>query len=74
MYNQFVWYDFQAKYTELQAKEELGRALLLNGEDMLARCRDEDAVALKENLSRLQTKMYDTRNKSERRKVREVYK
>ena len=46
------------------------RAILLNGEDMLARCREADAVALKDNLRKLNERMYDTRNKAERRKVR----
>jgi len=45
------------------------RALLLNGEDMLARCRERDTEQLREDLERLRTRMYDTRSKADRRKV-----
>ncbi len=37
------------------------KALLLNGEDIIARCRDGDAVQLRVNLNKLQDRMYETR-------------
>ena len=46
------------------------KAILLNGEDMLARCREGDTEQLREDLGRLRTRMYDTRSKADRRKVR----
>ena len=45
------------------------KAILLNGEDMLARCREADTQQLREDLGRLRTRMYDTRSKADRRKV-----
>ena len=46
------------------------QAILLNGEDMLARSREQDAVQLREDLKKLASKARDTRAKAERRKVR----
>ena len=46
------------------------QAILLNGEDMLARSREQDAVQLREDLKKLAAKARDTRAKAERRKVR----
>ena len=45
------------------------QAILLNGEDMLARCREQDAVQLREDLKKLRIRMKDTRGKAEKRKV-----
>ena len=42
---------------------------MLNGEDMLARCREGDAVQLKDNLEKLTQCMFETRHKVERKKV-----
>lgn len=50
-------------------KEEEVKAILLSGEDMVARCHENDAKQLTEGLNRLRARMYDTRNKAERRKV-----
>ena len=67
-------YDsFQAQYAELGRKEEEVKAILLNGEDMVARCRQEDTVLLRDNLQKLNTRRYDARQKAERRKVGAVY-
>ena len=52
----------------MERKEDEGNALLLNGEDMLARCGDGQARQLRNNLDKLKEKMYDTREKAERRR------
>ena len=52
----------------MERKEEAGNALLINGEDMLARCGDGQARALRKNLDKLKEKMYDTREKAERKR------
>ena len=52
----------------MERKEEEGNALLINGEDMLARCGDGQARQLRNNLDKLKEKMYDTREKAERRR------
>ncbi|ELT90303.1 hypothetical protein CAPTEDRAFT_205084 [Capitella teleta] len=62
-------YDtFMAQYHALEKCEEAVKTLLLNGEDMLARCREDDGRQLRENLRKLQTRCYDTRNKAEKRR------
>ena len=56
----------------MERKEGEVQALLLNGEDMLSRCREGDARQLRDNLRKLNEKMYDTREKAERKRVREL--
>ena len=46
------------------------QTILLNGEDMLARCREQDAVHLREDLKRLDRKAQEARARAERRKVK----
>ena len=53
----------------MEMKEEEVQALLLNGEDMLARCRGEEARQLRDNLEKLKEKAYDTREKADRKRV-----
>lgn len=66
---------FQEKFGMLHRREEEVQAILLNGEDMLARCREQDAVQLREDLKKLRQRLRDTKGKAERRKVndRKVY-
>ena len=52
----------------MEQKEEEGNALLINGEDMLARCGEGQARQLKNNLDKLKEKMFDTREKAERKR------
>ena len=59
----------QEKFSHLHRKEDEVQAILLNGEDMLARCREQDAVQLREDLKKLRIRMKDTRGKAEKRKV-----
>ena len=59
---------FQNQFAEMERKEEEGNALLINGEDMLARCGEGPARQLKNNLEKLKEKMYDTREKAERKR------
>ena len=68
-------YDkFQDSYAELERKEDEVKAMLLNGEDMVARCREEDTILMRDNLQKLGKRMYDTRQKAERRKVGHKFK
>ena len=46
------------------------KAIMLNGEDMLVRCRDKDAKQLKAKLSQLQERLAETIQRAEKRKVR----
>ena len=62
-------YLLQEKFSHLHRKEDEVQAILLNGEDMLARCREQDAVQLREDLKKLRIRMRDTRGKAEKRKV-----
>ncbi len=59
----------QKEFQEMEMKEEEAQALLLNGEDMLARCRGEEARQLRDNLQKMKEKAYDTREKAERKRV-----
>ncbi len=52
----------------MEKREEEGQALLINGEDMLARCGDGQARQLKNNLDKLKERMDDTREKAERKR------
>ncbi len=52
----------------METREEHGNALLINGEDMLARCGEGQARSLKASLEKLKEKMYDTREKAERKR------
>ena len=40
----------QASYRQLCEKEDEANALMLNGEDMIARCREKDALRLRQTL------------------------
>ena len=42
---------------------------MLNGEDMIARCREKDAQRLRAKLSLLQEKLTETKAKADKRKV-----
>ena len=53
----------------MDRKSEEVQALLLNGEDMIARCRDGDARQLSENLRKLHERVTDTMGKAARKKV-----
>ena len=53
----------------MEKKEEEGNALLINGEDMLVRCGEGQARQLRSNLDKLKEKMYDTREKAERKRL-----
>lgn len=59
----------QLEFAELEKKEEEVTALLINGEDMLARCREGEADQLALDLEKLKEKTYDTREKAERKRV-----
>ncbi len=58
----------QTQFAEMETREEHGNALLINGEDMLARCGEGQARSLKASLEKLKEKMYDTREKAERKR------
>ena len=51
-------------------KEEEVQLLLLNGEDMLARCGMNEARHLLEGLGKLKERMQETKRKADRKKVR----
>ena len=53
----------------MERREGEVQALLLNGEDMLARCREGESRQLRDNLKKLNERMYDTREKAERKRV-----
>ena len=53
----------------MDRKAEEVQALLINGEDMIARCRDGDARQLSENLRKLHERVTDTVGKAARKKV-----
>ena len=59
----------QNGYQELADKEVEVRAIMLNGEDMLVRCREKDAKQLQAKLDYLQDRLKETRHRAEKRKV-----
>ena len=62
--------SFQKKYHALAQKEDEASAILLNGEDMLSRCQEGDTTQLRENLAKLRSKIDDTRQKADKKKVK----
>jgi len=64
-----VDYYKQTGYDELCDKEDEANVLMLNGEDMIARCREKDALRLKAKLVLLQEKLSETKARADKRKV-----
>ncbi|CAE1316032.1 DST [Acanthosepion pharaonis] len=60
--------NFQKRCIEVEMKEDGVKSLLLNGQDMIDRCRPEDVRQLSEKLRKLKDRWYETKNRALRRR------
>ncbi|XP_013386319.2 LOW QUALITY PROTEIN: microtubule-actin cross-linking factor 1, isoforms 1/2/3/5-like [Lingula anatina] len=62
-------YDkFMTGYNHLHGKEDQVKMILLNGEDMISRCKRSDVIMLREMLAKLRFRWDDTTKRAEKEK------
>ncbi|CAH1789990.1 unnamed protein product, partial [Owenia fusiformis] len=59
---------FMDTFKLMEDKDDEVKMLLLNGEDMLARCRERDTSQLRDSLSKLKRKWHNTKTKAKAKK------